>query len=405
MKQLGTSYSTPSMHATSSSLPRTHTCNNCKKNDGGLNNYLVTCADCDRSWHHRCLMPPIPNEELEKILTSYIATPGQLKLQWYCTKCSRRKKVAVRSTGGTHGTLGPAIPPSITATSPGLAEPWLNGHVVVSEIIDLTGSPEPRRPRRAQARAQVGEIIDLSEPESFLRAEVVIDISDSPPLVSPQSLGSPLPNLPAIFNDSSDIPFIHVGIDGVHSSVDSRETASPSSNEQAPTEYLSINPDRDPWSPNQSLTANPGRSKLALRGPSPQSPDMIHAVQASSSEHSRRRGPPSPRLSEFHISGTPSRSQTPDTIVRFPSMEVDEDVDQKPISLLLRSLTVSDMKGGTLGPSWMRERLKASEKMALWRRYAEKQGQNKPLSRRKPERTSRFAGRSIEPFILLPFVV
>ncbi|KAJ7685285.1 hypothetical protein DFH06DRAFT_1158022 [Mycena polygramma] len=220
----------------------------------------------------------------------------------------------------------------------------------ISEVIDLTESPETRKPTRVRAtREQPLEIIDLSvlPPASSSRpaaATVEIDLSlDSPEFVAlvlpeptpatidllPQPT-TKLPNPPAVVIDLPSIEIAHGGL---------------------------------PVSPGERTT------------------------------------PESPSMSSLELPDTPTPS-TPNTVVHFPSMEVD-DIDQKPLSLLLQKLAVSDPpQGGTLGPAWMRERFEASDHFTTWRQIFE-QKTSKPSSRQKPQ-SKQFDGDLRHPFLVLP---
>jgi hypothetical protein len=226
-----------------------------------------------------------------------------------------------------------------------------NRTTTVSEIIDLTESPEAHRSARVHApRTQAAEIIDLSEipppapltPSHSVTAKV-IDLSlDSPELV-PQKL----PELP-----STDLPL--------------------------PPRAASLPVAVDL----PSMEDDPGRIPASSRQPTSKSPS----------------------LSELAHPDTPTPPSTPNTIVRFPSMDVDDDVDQKPLFSLLQKLAVSDdSRGGTLGPAWMRERYETSDHMAMWKRFVEKQKVSKPLSRRKPKKTQ-LVDDIHKSFVVLPFV-
>ncbi|KAJ7709808.1 hypothetical protein B0H17DRAFT_1190967 [Mycena rosella] len=228
--------------------------------------------------------------------------------------------------------------PSTTSTPPRPAE-----------VIDLSDSPEI-------SGGQAGETIvaELSTTSTPPRAAEVIDLSDSPEFVALESLPPPAPDPPA---NLPELPDVDILMD------------------------FDADADDPPASAQPSVSASPSLSELALPGP-------------------------------------PTGSPTPEPMARFPSMDVD-DVEQKPILLqiddeeqkpiLFQNTPVPDHpaprprpQGGSLVPTWLRDRYEASGQMALWKRYAEKQNRIKPLSRRKPETTTRSVGPPA--FVVLPIV-
>jgi len=266
----------------------------------------------------------------------------------------------------------------------------------VSEVIDLTESPEARRHARVQAsRAQVVEIIDIESESEELpppapsdkprrvpqsRAQIVetIDVEE----VSPATPAAPLARSlsDAVIDLSLDSP---------------------------PSAALNL-----PALPTANLhpppAANLPQPPVAATDLPPMDVD-VGRINASPAPSPSR----SPSLSELALPDTPTPRVTPlrsldadmdeDNIDRKPLLIVDE-TEQKPLSLLLQNMTVSDRPmGGTLGPAWIRERYEVSGQMAKWEKLVEKQKLPKPLSRRKPEKT-RFVGQFRKSFVVLPFV-
>ncbi|KAJ7940538.1 hypothetical protein B0H13DRAFT_1938607, partial [Mycena leptocephala] len=264
-----------------------------------VENYLLTCDDCNRSWHHRCHQPPVPDSVVVEMWADFLKS-NHAKLKWTCLKCSRRKKAATVPLAQPANF--PTMPEILdldtmgsTTSTRRTPEARSNRMTTVSEIIDLTESPEARRSTRVHTpRTQAAEIIDLSEipppapltPSHSVTAKV-IDLSlDSPELV-PQKL----PELP-----STDLPL------------------------------------------------PPRAASLPVAVDLPSMEDDPSRIPASSRQPTSK----SPSLSELAHPDTPTPPSTPNTIVRFPSMDVDDDVDQKPLFSLLQKLAVSDDSRGAL---------------------------------------------------------
>ncbi|KAJ7046890.1 hypothetical protein C8F04DRAFT_213028 [Mycena alexandri] len=373
---------------------------------GDVYNFLLTCDQCQRSWHHRCHAPPISQATMSKLWTDFLGSKSS-KLAWMCPKCTRRKAAAA-----VNEPLAPALATEIMVLDESVSTRRVR-ESRSAEIIDLTESPEARKPsskRVPSASADVAEIIDLAPPAtppatptpaaSRTRTPTdVIDLSFDSPELAPQQLPEPAPV-------------------GHPLAVHLPQLAVQRLPEPAPVEHP-LAAHLPQLAVHKLPESTPVEHPLAGLLPEPVTiPGVIDPTVLT--DHplmevypDTLREPPisrSPSLSALVIPDPPSRSSTPSTIVRFQSMMDVDDVDQKPIidqkplALLLEKLTVSEPpRGGTLGPAWMRERLEASGQMALWKRIVEKQEMRKPLSRRKLAKT-RFMGEMGESFVVLPFV-
>ncbi|KAJ7774938.1 hypothetical protein B0H16DRAFT_80194 [Mycena metata] len=326
---------------------------------------------------------------MTKMWTDFLGSTSS-KMAWMCPKCERRKAAAA-----VNGPPVPALAPEILILDESVSTRRVReSRSSALEIIDLTESPEARRPssKRVQsAPAHVAEIIDLSPPAT-----------PSPSATPPAASRSHTPP-----------------IDVIDLSFDSPELAAQQLPEPAPLEHpvtvhpsqLAVQKASEPAPVEHPLPAPlPGRVAV----PDGIDPPVATGHASMQVDPDPSREPPvsrSPSLSALVIPDPSSRSSTPSTIVRFQSMSMDVDdvdqkpiIDQKPLALLLEKLTVSEPpRGGTLGPAWVRERLETSGQMAMWRRVVEKQEMLKPLSRRKPPKT-RFIGEMGESFVVLPFV-
>ncbi|KAJ7343387.1 hypothetical protein DFH08DRAFT_962497 [Mycena albidolilacea] len=355
-----------------------------------------------------CHEPPIEDAIIIRIFADFLNSERLHKPKWTCTKCSRKKPIApplpvpepeilvIESSQPSSSTR------RVSGTRP-------NRRSEVSEVIDLTESPEVRRPARPRAsRPSVAEIIDIEESED---PPPSVSVSPSPSDSRPR-VQSPRARTETIIL-SGPPRFIDLSLDSPPSVPLNLPAPPAAAVRLSPMEACGS---RAPAS--GSLTPSEPRS------PTPVAPVGPHSTLPDSH---RLRTPPGPSPSR---SPAPRDTPTPTpTATRLPSpsrdmdmdmdmnMNDDEEIDQKPLlfttdddeieqkplALLLQNMTVSDRpRGGTLGPAWMRERFAASGEMAKWERFAERQKMPKPLSRRKPAKT-RFGGGAGKSFVVLPF--
>ncbi|KAK7020534.1 PHD-type domain-containing protein [Favolaschia claudopus] len=351
----------------------TASCRVCHSDSSGVTNYILTCDRCTRSWHHRCYAPPIPDTSMIEMWQDALRN-GTDTLKWSCGRCSSRMKA-----------VAAAAPPQVAiveeeeiieiASTP---KPRQDRQTMVSETIDLTLSPDDAR--KPPPRAQVlEEVIDVEFEESrspsptpapapieeYYRAQMaelppaisaltisdtgIIDLSDSPPFVAlklpPSPTGNPLP--------------LALAIEAANATVESHPSpiAGSCPGDVRPSEDLDLNEPMLPSTP-------------PFDGRLPSIDDNLYE----------------------------------DTVDRKPSIfDQEDETEQKPLILLLQKMAVSAPKGGTLGPTWIREGYEYSAKMAQWGRFVDKQKIPKPLSRRKPVKTQFVGDSSREPFVILPF--
>ncbi|CAA7259206.1 unnamed protein product [Cyclocybe aegerita] len=57
-------------------------------------NFLLTCLQCARSWHHRCHTPPVPDKELIIIIKAYneVKHKPDARFNWACASCKAKVK-------------------------------------------------------------------------------------------------------------------------------------------------------------------------------------------------------------------------------------------------------------------------------------------------------------------------
>ncbi|KAJ7111520.1 hypothetical protein C8R43DRAFT_1041227 [Mycena crocata] len=353
-------------------------CRNCGRNDQSETRYLLSCASCGRSWHHRCIDPPIPDVELAKLLQAFFMTSEQRGLDWTCPKCSRKAK------------LNAGL--DISTPLPQTRHTSKSSQNTTSEIIDLTESPAVRRPSgqvpsplptsSTSVDNKTG-FIDLTSVPNSEPQRSQKNVTHHKSLAKPKRIQEtvtefpqPLAPVPSTEADNATAEVIDLSF---HSEVIDLSLDSP------PSTVLKLGPDPPTYgSPNF-----------------PKIPEAVVDVMdvdtvAASRERSICR---SPHLSALTLPPTPIgpprlSTNTPTTPIK---MDVDE---QKPLALLLENLTLTG-KGGSLGPAWMRERYEISGYMPRLRRSVEAQKRSKPVSRRKPEKTQFRVGDGREEFVLI----
>ncbi|KAJ7271879.1 hypothetical protein B0H12DRAFT_667586 [Mycena haematopus] len=345
-------------------------CRICKQGGNDIKNVLLTCHQCNRSWHHRCHQPPIKDGVVFELWTHFLAAKSLNAPMWTCTKCSRKATTLptaqpsptryIPETGQNTTTSAPVVIDITESPEAPRLQRVQPSRALVAEIVDvdfpppvsLTPSPSARPARAESSRAQVADIIDFeAELPRPADTNVFIEVLDSPP-----SVGLNLPVAPAV-----DLPLPSPAVNSPIAVV-----------ELAPTEVE-----------DSGIRTSSGDSQSI-----------------------------SPSFSDLFLPDTPTV-----TVTRLPSMDVDikkdavdqkliwnvdaEETEQKPLSLLFQNLTVANRpRGGTLGPAWMR--YETSDETAKWDRIIEKQKIPKPLSGRKPAKT-RFGGGVRESFVVLPF--
>ncbi|KAF7363524.1 PHD-type domain-containing protein [Mycena sanguinolenta] len=351
-------------------------CRVCKKDYGPDNNrhFLLTCQQCNRSWHHRCHEPPISDTVIMQVWTHFL---GDSKFE------NSDVDLYQMFEEGNHSTS----PQSLRVPDPDILNLDAPGPARTSapEIIDISESPEAPRQRRVQpspalvvegiidvdaeippvplaaspsdrptrvqlSRAQAVDIIDLEPEHPHAPNPDAIEILDSPP-TGAMNLPAPVTDLPLpppAINSSVpvvELPPARVDDGGVRASsaAGSRSRSStlePTlSDTPTPTNYAAlpviVHPpptevhDGGPCIiPGHSLSMNPSLSELVLS-------DTPTATAT--------------RLPSMDVDTDPDVDANQDVDDEEPVWKVEEETEQKPLALLLQNLTVSDRpKGGTL---------------------------------------------------------
>ncbi|KAG1748673.1 hypothetical protein EDB19DRAFT_218317 [Suillus lakei] len=74
-------------------------CHRCKDSSSAPANFILLCRSCGRSWHHRCHVPPLEDDQLLRLICSHNAGDRDNGLNgWRCRRCSKKNQVAETSS-------------------------------------------------------------------------------------------------------------------------------------------------------------------------------------------------------------------------------------------------------------------------------------------------------------------
>ncbi|KAI0081598.1 hypothetical protein K474DRAFT_1251373 [Panus rudis PR-1116 ss-1] len=65
-------------------------CFRCSGSDSGPANFILTCCQCHRNWHHKCLLAPMSDSELISRINASAENQFEGSLEsWICRRCSK----------------------------------------------------------------------------------------------------------------------------------------------------------------------------------------------------------------------------------------------------------------------------------------------------------------------------
>ncbi|KAK7690301.1 hypothetical protein QCA50_006958 [Cerrena zonata] len=169
---------------------QTISCVRCGKSNHDINNFLLECASCKRSWHHTCSLPPVSREELVILIQKMTANklnPSKEADLWRCRRCMKNLGLAVPRTL-------PQITPSKAEDNTAVTIPSVSSTTVnVSLHRQQTGTPQPTvAPPPGPSRK--GK--ERAEPMRPLTGAGAIDLTvDSSPPQSNRGQKRPTPNV------------------------------------------------------------------------------------------------------------------------------------------------------------------------------------------------------------------
>ncbi|TFK74604.1 hypothetical protein BDN72DRAFT_833102 [Pluteus cervinus] len=69
-------------------------CTRCTQTHSNPTAFLLSCASCARTWHHRCHVPPVEDVELVHRIKAHLAGDvANSYLAWKCRRCSKKKEL------------------------------------------------------------------------------------------------------------------------------------------------------------------------------------------------------------------------------------------------------------------------------------------------------------------------
>ncbi|KAH9980064.1 hypothetical protein BGW80DRAFT_1163655, partial [Lactifluus volemus] len=71
-------------------------CNRCKGTSSDPFNFLLSCSQCGKNWHHRCHIPPLSDVELTSLIRATNDNDVDNGLSSWTGRCCRKKRVKVQ---------------------------------------------------------------------------------------------------------------------------------------------------------------------------------------------------------------------------------------------------------------------------------------------------------------------
>ncbi|KAH9002805.1 hypothetical protein EDB86DRAFT_3073940 [Lactarius hatsudake] len=73
-------------------------CNRCKKTSTNPFNFLLSCSECGKRWHHRCHIPPLSDPELTALIRATNNNDIDNGLSSWIGRCCKRKRAQAQTT-------------------------------------------------------------------------------------------------------------------------------------------------------------------------------------------------------------------------------------------------------------------------------------------------------------------
>ncbi|KAF8840767.1 hypothetical protein BDN67DRAFT_1069026 [Paxillus ammoniavirescens] len=128
-------------------MQRPLACQRCQQTTNGPQAFLLTCQGCNKSWHHRCHMPPIEDAELiQRIRATNAGDKANDLSAWTCRRCKKSKDGGVRATPSTSSsrehtasTDNSVVSPrsSVVASSNSSSTPNSSSQAIVAPKIEI----------------------------------------------------------------------------------------------------------------------------------------------------------------------------------------------------------------------------------------------------------------------------
>ncbi|KIK95318.1 hypothetical protein PAXRUDRAFT_392007 [Paxillus rubicundulus Ve08.2h10] len=134
-------------------MQRSLACQRCQQTTNGPQAFLLICQGCNRSWHHRCHMPPIEDAELiQRIRATNAGDKANDLSAWTCRRCKKSKVGGVRAAPSadssrehTVSTDSAVVSPrsSIVASSSSSSTPNPSSRTVVAPKVEIPHKQPP----------------------------------------------------------------------------------------------------------------------------------------------------------------------------------------------------------------------------------------------------------------------
>ncbi|KAI0301103.1 hypothetical protein B0F90DRAFT_1588016, partial [Multifurca ochricompacta] len=67
-------------------------CNRCNGTSSNPYNFLLSCSECGKNWHHRCHIPPLSDQELTALIRATNDNDVDNGLTSWIGRCCKRKR-------------------------------------------------------------------------------------------------------------------------------------------------------------------------------------------------------------------------------------------------------------------------------------------------------------------------
>ncbi|KAN0129505.1 hypothetical protein V8E53_012687 [Lactarius tabidus] len=117
-------------------------CNRCKGTTTNPHNFLLSCSECDKRWHHRCHIPPLSDAELTALIRATNDNDIDNGLSSWIGRCCKKKRAKAQAIPEAVS-RPPVVPkPQVHSASPAPAvSPNSSSIRQVSQQPDLSSVP------------------------------------------------------------------------------------------------------------------------------------------------------------------------------------------------------------------------------------------------------------------------
>ncbi|KAI0286156.1 hypothetical protein BC826DRAFT_101839 [Russula brevipes] len=121
-------------------------CNRCKRTSSDPFNFLLSCCECGKNWHHRCHIPPLGDPELLALIRATNNNDVDNGLSSWIGKCCKRRRAQSQAIpeARTRSTPAPAVEavevlqPQSRSVSSSVKDPAITSHKAFQEKTSLS---------------------------------------------------------------------------------------------------------------------------------------------------------------------------------------------------------------------------------------------------------------------------